>query len=71
MRKSAIVGLLSGLAVVILTLIAVGLVNLPDAAGAVATTLRGTDACHPVEVTQDQGYAISRTVVRDVCTPAD
>lgn len=71
MRKSAIVGLLSGLAVVILTLIAVGLVNLPDAEGAVATPLRGTDPCHAVEVAQDQGYAITRTVVRDICAPAN
>lgn len=71
MRKSAIVGLLSGLAVVILTLIAVGIVNLPEAEGAVGTKLRGTDECHAIEVAQDQGYAITRNVVHDVCNSAN
>ena len=67
MSKSAAVGLLSGLSVVVLTLIIVGIVNLPEAEGAVNAPLRGTTACHQVQVAQDQGYELTGKVQRDVC----
>ena len=62
--KPVVVGLISGLAVVVLTLLLVGIVNLPEAEGAVSTARR---ACHREQVAQDQGYGIARQVVRTVC----
>ena len=63
MSKSAAVGLLSGLAVVVLALITVGIVNLPEAEGAVGASSRAATACAPVA--PDQGYEVSRK--RDGC----
>ena len=67
MAKSAVFGLASGLAVVILTLIVVAVVNLPQASGAVSATRSSEARCGLADVTQDQGYGISRTVKREVC----
>ena len=66
MDKSAFVGLMSGLAVVVITLIMVGVVNMPQAE-AVPSRLHGMAACRQVQVAQDTGYEISRRVDRQVC----
>ena len=58
MAKSAVFGLASGLAVVVLTLIVVAVVNLPQASDAAASG--DTPLCH--EVVQDQGYGLVRSV---------
>ena len=67
MSKSAVFGLISGITVVILTLIVVALVNLPEAEGAGAQRIRRGSGCHGVPVAQDQGYEITRMVIRKVC----
>ncbi len=68
MAKSAVYGLVSGLAVVVLTLIVVAVVNLPQAS---AVSLRDGGAhCGVAEVVQDQGYGISRTIEKQVCSTA-
>ena len=67
MSKSGIVGLMSGLTVVVLTMIVVALVNLPEAEGASAAGSASKAECHAVQISQDQGYEITRKVVRDVC----
>lgn len=67
MKKSPVLGLLSGLAFIVLTLIAVGIVNLPAAEGADAAQLRATGECHQIRVALDQGYGIARSVDRNIC----
>ena len=69
MAKSAVYGLISGLAVVVLTLIVVAVVNLPQAA-AVSAPRNPSVHCSLADVTQDQGYGLSRTVKRQVCSAA-
>jgi hypothetical protein len=66
MAKSAVFGLASGLAVVVLTLIVVGLVNLPQASDA-AATLQSKDA-RCVEAVQDLGYGLARATKPDSCS---
>lgn len=63
MAKSAIFGLASGLAVVVLTLIVVAVVNLPQASDAEASG--GTMRCR--EIAQDQGYGLVRTTKPGAC----
>ncbi len=67
MSKPALVGLVSGLVAVVLTLIVIGIVNMPEAEGADSAKLRGTAQCHEVQVPQDPGYGWTRKVARDVC----
>lgn len=67
MAKSAIFGLASGLAVVVLTLIVVAVVNLPQASDAAASG----DAPRCQEAVQDQGYGLVRPVRREGCQSAD
>lgn len=66
MAKSAAFGLASGLAVVVLTLIIVGVVNLPQASGA-SETREAQISCVPDAVALDQGYGIARKDHRDAC----
>ena len=68
MTKTAI-GLMSGIALVLLTLIAVAVTNLPQAEGAVADHTVAEN-CPLKQVAQDQGYGIARTVTRPVCESA-
>ena len=63
MAKSAIYGLASGLAVVVLTLIVVAVVNLPQASDAAASG--GTAQC--AEAVQDQGYGLVRPARHEGC----
>ena len=63
MAKSAIFGLASGLAVVVLTLIVVAVVNLPQASDAAASG--GAARC--VEAVQDQGYGLVRPSAHEGC----
>ena len=63
MAKSAIFGLASGVAVVILTLIVVAVVNLPQASDAAASG----DSPRCVEVAQDQGYGLVRPAKHESC----
>jgi preprotein translocase subunit SecG len=65
MAKSAVFGLASGLAVVVLTLIVVALVNLPQSSDAAATF--GSKAGRCVEATQDPGYGLSRAARSESC----
>jgi hypothetical protein len=67
MSKSALVGLVSGLVVVVVTLIVIGIANMPEAEGADSPKLRGTAECHQIQVPQDPGYGWTRKVARDVC----
>ena len=67
MSKSFALPLWAGLAIIVLTLIVVGIVNLPKAEGADAAKLRGTGECHRVQVALDQGYGITRKVDRNIC----
>jgi hypothetical protein len=69
MTKTAI-GLFSGIAIIILTLVVVALTNLPEAEGAVAPESATTAQCSLKPVVQDQGYGIGRTVQRRVCDSA-
>lgn len=68
-EKSAVLGLVSGLAVVVLTLIVVAVVNLPEASGAAPATRVKANRCGMADVAQDQGYGIVRTVNAPVCAP--
>ncbi len=63
MAKSAIFGLASGLAVVVLTLIVVAVVNLPQASDAEASG--GRSRC--ADIVQDQGYGLVRPVKHESC----
>jgi hypothetical protein len=69
MTKTAI-GLFSGIAVIVLTLIVVALTNLPEAEGAVPPESATTAQCALKPVVQDQGYGIGRTIQRRVCESA-
>ena len=69
MTKTAI-GLFSGIAIIVLTLVVVALTNLPQAEGAVAPESATTAECALKPVVQDQGYGIGRTVQRRVCDSA-
>lgn len=71
MRKSAALGLLSGLALVVLTLVAVGIVNLRQSGQAVSAELQATAGCRQGHVAQDQGYALTLEVDRSVCDSVD
>jgi hypothetical protein len=66
MAKSAVFGLASGLAVVVLTLIVVALVNLPQSTDAAATMRSGNASC--AEAAQDLGYGLSRPAKHDACS---
>ncbi|MDX7950772.1 hypothetical protein P7D22_06215 [Lichenihabitans sp. Uapishka_5] len=61
MAKSAIYGLASGLAVVVLTMIVVAVVNLPQASDAATS---GTTC---TEMAQDQGYGLVRPARHEGC----
>lgn len=66
MAKSAVFGLASGLAVVILTLIVVAVVNLPQASGASAS--RDAEVrCVPDDSVMEQGYGIGRKAHHEAC----
>lgn len=71
MCKSAALGLLSGLALVVLTLIAVGIVNLRQSGQAVSAELQATTGCRQGQVVQDQGYGLTRGVDRSICGSVD
>lgn len=66
MAKSAVFGLASGLAVVVLTMIVVAVVNLPQASDAAASG----DAPQCREIVQDQGYGLVRSVKHEGCQTA-
>lgn len=66
MAKSAVFGLASGVAVVVLTLIVVALVNLPQATDAAAT---GSVACR-ADAPADAGYGLTRPAKHDRCVTA-
>ena len=69
MTKTAF-GLASGVALVVVTLIAVALANLPAAEGATSAEPNAAANCPLTQVAQDQGYGITRTVARRVCGSA-
>ena len=71
MSKSAVLGLISGLTVVVLTLIVVAVVNLPQAEGAVSSFRATGVRCAVSDVAQDQGYGVTRVVKQEVCTALD
>ncbi len=65
--RIAVLGLSSGIFLVIATLIGVALLNLPRSAGA-AVVDGSPVACPLVEVSLDQGYGLTQTALRPVCT---
>jgi hypothetical protein len=67
MSRIAILGLSSGIFFVLATLIAVALLNLPHSAGA-AVVDGALVPCPLAEVSLDQGYGVTRTALRPVCT---
>ena len=68
MPRIAVLGLSSGIFLVIATLIGVALLNLPRSADA-AVVGGPLASCPLVEVSLDQGYGLTRTALRPVCTP--
>ena len=58
MNRSALVGLLSGVFLVIVTLIGVAMLNMPQAAGASPSLRREPPACATVHKGAEQGYGI-------------
>ena len=66
MTNKAILGLSSGIAAVVATLIGVALVNPPQAAD--AAVIHGTLVpCPLAEVSLDSGYGVSSKALRPVC----
>ena len=69
MTNKAILGLSSGIAAVVATLIGVALVNPPQAAD--AAVIHGTLLpCPLAEVSLDSGYGVSSKALRPVCASA-
>ena len=69
MTNKAILGLSSGIAVVVATLIGVALFNPPQAADAAVIDGR-LAPCPLAEVSVDPGYGVSSKELRPVCAPA-
>ena len=66
MRNKAILGLSSGIAAVVATLVGVALFNPPQAAD--AAVIHGTLLpCPLAEVSLDAGYGVSSKVLRPIC----
>lgn len=59
MNRSALVGLLSGVFLVVVTLIGVAMLNMPQAAGAAPSVRRGPPACTTGHKAAEQGYGIA------------
>ena len=69
MSRMAVLGVSSGIFLVIATLIAVALLAPRSAGAAVAEGYPA--ACPLAEISLDQGYGVSRTAIRPVCAPRD
>lgn len=67
MSRTAFFSFSSGIFVVLATLVAVALLNLPKTAGAAVAM---SDSCPMTEVSLDQGYGVSRTAYQPVCREA-
>lgn len=59
MNRSALVGLLSGVFLVVVTLIGVAVLNMPQAAGASPSKARDPAACATGHRAAEQGYGIA------------
>lgn len=66
MNRTAVLGLSSGIVFVIANLVAVAFLNMPRAADA-AVVQEALVACPLVETALDQGYGVTRTVLRPHC----
>ena len=69
MNRSALVGLLSGVFLVVVTLIGVAVLNMPQAAGASPSARRDSPPCATEHRTSEQGYGIAPAAAG--CTAAD
>lgn len=66
MPRTAVLGLSSGILLIVSTLVGIALFNLPRHAD--AAVVAGTLAPCPLAETQlDQGYGVTRTALRPVC----
>lgn len=65
MSRTAFFSFSSGIVLVLATLVAVALLNLPR------TAVADTEACPMAEVSLDQGYGLSRTAFQPVCRGAE
>lgn len=69
MNRSALVGLLSGVFLVVVTLIGVAVLNMPQAAGASPSARRDSPGCAAEHRTAEQGYGIAPAAAG--CTATD
>ena len=70
MNNKAVLGLTSGVAFVVATLIGVALSNQPQAADA-ATIQGALGPCPRAEISLDQGYGVSSTELHPICALAN
>lgn len=70
MSRTAVLGFSSGIALIVGTLVGVASLSLPHAAGA-AVVDGSLVSCPLAEVPLDQGYGVSRTALRAVCSASN
>ena len=66
MSRTAVLGVSSGIILIVATLVGIALLNVPESAGA-AVKGDSAGACPPAEVSLDQGYGVNRIVQGQAC----